>query len=261
MATKTKTKKTAKKTTSLQKYGSWGIEQAEKEQKNLAESSGSDLPPIVKLSEGKTTLRFLPPPSGKTTPFTEVYQHFIRNDETDQLVVFNCPKKMGGGKCPACDIGNQLFRSGRSADKERAKKYWPKRRIWANVLEVGEEEEGVKAFAFGVQIYESLLALRTDAGDFTDPEKGFNLIINRKGTGLKTKYTVHAARGDAPLEDDSWIEGLHDLDAIFGKVPSFDEAETRLNDLHGVDEENDDDDDDADGDLYDDDIDDAEIVD
>lgn len=247
-----------KKTTALQKYGSWGDEAAEREQKRVSEESSSDLPPIVKLSEGKTHLRFLPPAQGKDSPFVEIYQHFLRNDETDQLVVFNCPKRMAKKKCPACEVGDQLFRSGRSADKDRAKKYWAKRRIWGNVLEVGNEEEGVKSFPFGVQIYESLLALRQDGGDFTDPAKGFNIIITRKGSGLKTKYTVHAARGDAPLESDDWVDELHDLEAFFGKIPSFDEAETKMNDLDDDGEE--DDDDSADDSLHDD-IDDAEIVD
>ncbi len=246
----------------LQKYGSWGDDDAEKEQKRLAEQGSGDLPPIVKLSEGKTHLRFLPPAAGCKTPFVEVHQHFIRNEETDQLVVFNCPKRMLKKKCPACEVGDQLYRSGRSADKDRAKKYWAKRRIWANVLEVGNEEEGVQAFAFGVQIYESLLALRTDAGDFTDPDSGFNIIITRKGSGIKTKYTVHAARGDAPLEGDDWVAELHDLGAFFGRVPAFDEAESKMNDLDGADDDADDKDSgkSAEDDLHDA-VDDAESVD
>jgi hypothetical protein len=243
----------------LQKYGSWGVEVAEKKAKEIEESGSGDLPPFLKLSEGKTHVRFLPPASGQNTPFVEVYQHFIRGDDPDQkLIVFNCPKRMLKKKCPACEVGDQLFRSGRHADKERAKKYWPKRRIWANVLEVGDEEEGVKAFAFGVQIFESLLALRTDAGDFTDPKKGFEIIITRKGTGIKTKYEVLGARGDAPLPNDDWIDELHDLQAIFGRVPTFDEAEGKMNDLD--EDEEDDESESADDDLHDD-IEDAEIVD
>jgi hypothetical protein len=240
----------------LQKYGSWDLST---DQKKVEESSNrGDLPPIVKLNEGKTQLRFLPPGPGQSTPFVEVYQHFLRNDETDEIVVFNCPKKMLNKKCPACDIGNQLFRSGKRADKDRAKKYWPKRRIWANVIVVGDEESGVQAFPFGVQIYESLVSLGTDAGDFTDPEDGFNVIVTRKGSGLKTKYQVHAARGDAPLESDDWVEELHDLEAFFAKVPSFDEAEDKMNTVDG--EEEDESEETADDDMHDD-VEDADIVD
>lgn len=239
----------------LAKYGAWGADKA-KEEKKALETGDSSLPPIVKLQSGKNTLRFLPPAAGQNTPFVKTFQHFIRDGE--RFVSFNCPKRMNKGKCPACEVGNKFYKSRSKADKDRAKQFWPKQRIWANVIDMNDPEEGVQAFPFGKMIYEDLLTIREDIGDFTHPEDGFNVLINRAGSGIKTKYTVQPDRGDSPLEGDEWLEELHDLDAFFGQVPSFDEASGKLDELDETEEAGDEDDDDssADDDLYED----AEVV-
>lgn len=61
--------------TSIVKYGSYTPAAAEQDEKD-AKRKGN----ILKLTPGKHTLRFLPPPVGQNTIFVKVNQHFIEVD-------------------------------------------------------------------------------------------------------------------------------------------------------------------------------------
>lgn len=191
----------------IQKYGSYDIEKAEEEQKQLDSEGGGD---FYKMKVGRNVLRFLPPPAGQKTPFVVAYQHYVDVPGAQGPVSFVCPRMMAKKPCPACAKAEELRRTGNPADSELANRLTPRRRVFANVIDRKEPDRGVQIAAFGKQIHEQLVGLRRDpdaGGDFTDPQGGFDIVIERTGTGrLDTEYKVYAARRQSPLGNPDWIE-------------------------------------------------------
>ena len=162
------------------------------------------------------------------SPFQVIWQHFIQTD--DKPIVFPCPWRMSQQRCPICDEGNRLSRTGNPADRDAARKLWPSMRVFANVISRSAMESGPKILAMPRTVYEELISIRTDSdagGDFTHPEKGFDIIIERTGTGLSTRYRVSTARTDSELENMEWINQQHDL-SRFAALPTRDMMENAV---------------------------------
>lgn len=195
----------------LVQYGSYTLDAAEQEEQDLAASGGGA--EFMKLKEGKNLVRFMPPALGVETPFQVVSQHYIKNP-TGNAVVFACPRVMQKRFCPACQKANQFKATGNSADKKAAMELFPRRRIFANVIDRTDQEAGPKILAFGKTIQESLVKIRKNediGGDFTCPKEGFDIQIERSGQGLNTSYHVLPARRESPLGNMEWIAMQHDL--------------------------------------------------
>lgn len=211
----------------LMKWGSYDMEAAEKESASMEGGSTE----FFKLKVGKNVVRFLPPKLGMRSPFRVVWTHYIRKPDQKDPVSFACPSKEANRRCPVCEKADGLKRSGNEADYKRAFELFPKRRVYAHVIDRENPEKGVQVLGFGKTIHEALVKIRKDpdaGGDFTDPEAGFDIIIEREGTGAKdTNYQVMAARKQSKLGDLSLIEQQGDLDR-FGKVLEQDELMAKL---------------------------------
>lgn len=207
--------------TNLVQYGSFDLEEAEREQsENDLASSGRD---VLRLKAGKNVVRFLPPLPGKgygpkkTSPFRSGRKHFV-HPPGGGVVVFTCPWHEARKPCPACQKADLLRKTGSSADLEAAKDFFAQRRVMASVVDREDPERGPVAFEFGIGIHEDLIALRRDADcDFTDPsEKGVDIIITRTGEGKNnTEYKVIASRHASPLGNMAWIKNQPDLNVFF----------------------------------------------
>jgi len=210
----------------IQRWGSYEMDAAQQEGEELASAGGNN---FFKFEVGKNVIRFLPPPVGKKSPFRVVWQHSW--NVNGQFRSVTCPRYEAKQPCPVCAKADQLKGSANPADQERARDYFAKRRIFANVIDRQHPEEGPKVAAFGKTIHEALVALRTDpdaGGDFTHPETGFDIVIERKGTGKNdTEYKVLAARKATPLGDVNWIDQQANLDQ-FAKVLTPDEMREKL---------------------------------
>lgn len=208
------------------KWGSYDAEAAQAEADDLAKSGGSK---FFKFKVGKNLLRILPPPVGKKSPFRVVWQHSWNVNGEFRSVT--CPRYEAKEPCPACTKADQLRGSTNPADQERAKDFFARRRIFANAIDREHPEEGPQVVAFGKTVHEALVALRTDpdaGGDYTHPESGFDIVIERKGTGKNdTEYKVLAARKSTPLGDLTWIDQQANLEQ-FAKVMTPDEMRERL---------------------------------
>lgn len=212
------------------RYGSFSIEEATKEKETL--NSGSN---YMKLEAGENLVRFLPPAEPGQAPYTKVYQHFINRGPADRPIVFNCPKRMNGGHCPACAKADALIATGNKADKEEAMKLYPKLRVFYNVINRHDEEAGPQVLGVGKKIHEELMGLRANAragGDFFHPIEGFDVVIEKEGTGLNTKYTVNAVRNSSQLTDkletaQDWIDNQDDHKQQ-AYVPSLEEVKAKL---------------------------------
>jgi hypothetical protein len=207
----------------LVKYGSFDLDEVESAEKDLARRSGN----YLKLPEGRTVLRVVAPKSGTKALISVKQHHIVLPNQT--RAIFNCPQQMLSLPCPACQQGNRMGSTGRQADKEKARKFWPKLRVFANVIDRSNPEAGVQVLGFGRTIYEQLLSIRKETGvDFTNPESGHDIIIVRKGMSeTDTDYKVMLSPKPSALGNLEWIDMQGDLtkqaevlsyDAIMAKL-------------------------------------------
>lgn len=206
----------------LVKFGSYSAEAAEQESKQLGKTE------FLKLEVGRNRVRVLPPAVGKNSPFRIVQQHMVEVPGQQYPMRFQCP----GKGCPACIRSGELSRTGNPKDRDAAYQLSAKPRVFAVVINRKEPERGPLVWEFGKKIHEQLKALRVNedaGGDFTDPYKGFDIIIEREGTGKNdTRYLVMAARQSSQLAADEetmqgWIDGSPDVER-FAKPMTLDEV-------------------------------------
>jgi len=208
-------------------YGSYDLDDAAEDRAELdASGSGAN---FMTLTDGKNVVRFLPPLQGQK-PFRKVKQHYVKRPSENQLVI-PCPRAMLKRPCPICDRIKQLSGSRSKADQDLAKSYDVKLRVFANIIDRGDMEAGPKILGFGKMIFDELVRIREDVdggGDFVDPVNGFDIIIEKSGTGMLTKYKVAAARSDSGLGNMEWIPMQNDLDR-YAKVESEADIVDRIN--------------------------------
>jgi hypothetical protein len=120
---------------------------------------------------------------------------------------------------------------------ELAKKLYPKMRVYAPVIVRGEEDKGVRLWAFGKMVYQSLLniMLDEDYGDITDPVEGRDIkVICTKAPGRQWATTEVMPRGkQTKLSTEAkqakqWMDSIPDLDEMYS-CKSFDELEGIIN--------------------------------
>jgi hypothetical protein len=200
---------------SLVKWGSYDPKQAAQEREEAVAPSD-----FMKLVEGRNVIRILPPKAGENSPFKIVRQHFIKMPGGANPVVFVCPRHHGGERCPACEESARYRATGLKVDRDKAWELSPKLRVFANVIDRKDEAAGPKLLGFGKTIFDELTALRSDedaGGDYTNATEGFDVIIERTGTGKNdTEYATRLARNSTPITKDAklmdaWYEAMNDL--------------------------------------------------
>jgi len=220
----------------LVKWGTYDAGAAKQEKEDLAKEGGGA---FMKLAVGKNVVRILPPAPGRTTPFQVVHQHFVRLPTAPDPVVFVCPRMTVKQPCPVCAQADKLRATGNQADRDKAWELTPRRRVFCAVIDREAPELGPRVLAFGKQIHEELVSLRDDedsGGDFTHPVNGYDIIIERKGSGKNdTEYKVRRAKNETPLSPDAaemaeWAEALPDL-AQFTRVKAL----TEILEMLGID--------------------------
>lgn len=210
----------------LVKYGSYELEEADREEQEN-QNTGAE---FMKLEVGRNVVRILPPPLGKKSPFRVVWTHYFTPPGAQTSISFACPAREAQKPCPMCDTADRLKASGNPADHERAKAFFARRRVYANVINRGNPETGVQILGFGKSIHDDLIALRKNpdwGGDFTHPETGFDIVIERKGTTKNdTEYKVYPKK-QSPLGNLEWLENQPDLDKL-SKVLTPDQIRARV---------------------------------
>jgi hypothetical protein len=199
----------------LVKWGSYDPKQAAQEQEEAVAPSD-----FMKLTEGRNVVRILPPKSGENSPFKIVRQHFVKMPGSQNPAVFVCPRHHGGERCPACEESARYRATGLKVDRDKAWELSPKLRVFMNVIDRKDEAAGPKLLGVGKTIFDELTALRQDedaGGDYTHPTEGFDVIIERTGTGKNdTEYATRLARNASPIAKDHrnievWYESMSDL--------------------------------------------------
>lgn len=173
---------------------------------------------------GANYLRVLPPWKDSIDYFyREVWWHYRVGPMGKSFV---CLDKEQKGPCFLCEEHIRLRNSSDPEQAQRAGDLRPTYRVMANVVDRNNEDAGVQVYTFGSTVFKAMLSYFSDPdyGDITDVDNGVDLIIEKTGEKLETRYKVRAKRNSSKLSDDQdtinmWLttggpKGMHDLDAL-----------------------------------------------
>ncbi len=187
--------------------------------KNTDMSSGGGggfwAPPV-----GKSVIRILPEVGEMEYFFQTVGKHILSADGKKSVY---CPDFTSEGEldCPVCELVDDLRKEKDAASKQLVGQLARRRSYWMNVIVRGSETAGPQIYTPGVQVFSSLTSVIEDPdyGDITDVEKGYDITIEREGTGLDTEYEVRPRRNPSKLSDDpdlvdEWLRKARDLSYV-----------------------------------------------
>lgn len=187
-----------------------------------------------KPKEGEEyTIRLLSFPANEGQPFKELWFYYNIGNNPGLLAPYQFAKAD-----PIQDLISKLREEGTKESYELAKKLYPKMRCYAPVVVRGEEDKGVQLWAFGKQVYQSVLGIMLDEdyGDITDPESGRDVKVRCfKPAGKKYSETEVMPRGKASVlstnvaQAKQWLGNIPDVSNLF-EVKSADELSKIVND-------------------------------
>lgn len=180
----------------------------------------------------ETTVRLIAYPDNDGQPFKELMFYYNIGTNPGLLSPYQF-----GKPDPIQELITKLRDEASKESYELAKKLYPKMRCYAPVVVRGEEEKGVRLWAFGKQVYQTLLnyMLDEDYGDITDPLEGRDVRITcSKQAGKMWATTEVRPRGkDSPLSENSetaskWIDSIPDVNDLF-ELKTYEELERIIN--------------------------------
>ena len=199
-------------------------------QSNANKGSGKSI--FWKPSVGKQQVRVVPNKYNKSFPFTEMMFYYGIGQR-----VMASPLNWGE-KDPIQEFTKQLRASGDKENWYLAKKLDAKTRIFAPVIVRGQEDEGVKLWQFGKEVYQDFLNMASDdeIGDFTDIAGGRDIKLTTVGpevTGTPyNKTTISPSMKVSPISEDATLveKVLNDQPnpkEVFKRL-TFDEVKSNL---------------------------------
>jgi len=184
----------------------------------LAASGRKDRP--VKPPQGKSRWRILPGwrGDGDETFYRDFGQHFIKGDDGSVKAVYTCNAVTNGESCDVCNAV-QAFAGEASTDAEQkqAKDMRANKMMLFNALHRdGETPDKPVILGVSSATATDILSVLEDFMDETDGnpldlDNGTDIVIERTGSGLDTKYRVALALKSKPV-DKSVLGQLHNLD-------------------------------------------------
>ena len=115
-------------------------------------------PELDKSSNGYAVIRFLPPVEGEDVPWSRLFSHGFQGK--GGWFIENCPTTIGG-KCPLCEVNNDLWNSGLESDKDIARQRKRKLSYISNILVVSDptnpQNEGkIFLYKYGKKIFDKI---------------------------------------------------------------------------------------------------------
>ncbi len=194
----------------------------------------------------EATVRLLSFPDNDGQPFQERWFYYNIGNNPGLLAPYQF-----GKPDPIQELINKLREDASKESYDLAKKLYPKMRVYAPVLVRGEEDKGIRVWAFGKTVYQTLLniMLDEDYGDITDPTDGRDVkVVCTKAPGRMWASTEVRPRGRSSVLSEntetatSWINSIPSLDDMY-TLKSYEELEKIVNDwLSGEDGSSDSDD-------------------
>lgn len=129
-----------------------------------------------KPSDGEQRIRIVPYKYNKDNPFIELKFYYYRNGAITKTLL---SPSVNSNPDPVLEFCEKLRSTGTKENWVLSKSYEPKLRTYVPVIVRGQEEQGVKFWGFGRQVYEVILEKMSnpDIGDITDLTNGNDLII------------------------------------------------------------------------------------
>ena len=181
----------------------------------------------------ESNVRILSFPDNDGQPFKERWFYYNIGNNPGLLAPYQF-----GKPDPIQELITKLRDDSSKESYELAKKLYPKMRCYAPVVVRGEEEKGVRIWAFGKTVYQTLLniMLDEDYGDITDPKTGRDVkVVCTKPPGRMWATTEVRPRGkQSSLSEDAskakdWLGSIPSLDDMF-TLKSYEELEKLVND-------------------------------
>ena len=192
---------------------------------------------LWKPKEGTQVVRIVPYKFNPENPFIELkFYYKLAGNNYLAPCTFGKPD-------PILETIEALRASGSNEEKEIAAKLAPVTRTYAPIIVRGEEDQGVRFWGFGVQVYKQLLKLMTNAkyGDITswtdgrDIEVEFHKESKKKGKDGKSfpETTILADPNTSPVVDPTrrdYMEKLKEQTDILTIFPlkSYDELKAAV---------------------------------
>lgn len=159
---------------------------------------------VWKPTEGTHTIRIVPLATNPENPFIEVYFHYLGGKTQLSPLTF-------GEADPIAEFAESLRAGGHLPPEEwnETKKFIPVVRTYVPIIVRGQEDAGVKYWAFGKTIFKELLAIIDDEdyGDITHPKTGFDIKLTftpkEKSPTNFPQTALRVARTATPISTDA----------------------------------------------------------
>ena len=195
--------------------------------------SGGNKNLFFKPSVGKQLIRVVPSKYNKANPFTEMMFYYGIGSKR----VMASPANWGE-KDPIQEFAKKLRGTNDKENWRLAKKLDAKVRVFAPIIVRGQEDEGVKLWQFGKEVYQEFLNMAADEeiGDFTDIISGRDIKLTTVGpevTGTPYNKTSigPSLKTSALADSEDTVQSLLDNQADPMKVfkpLSYDEMKEAL---------------------------------
>jgi hypothetical protein len=200
--------------TDIVKFTPMNLDDLDAQEKQIGFDRGGGQ--FYQFKDGRNTVRILPGVHGRQ-PFIQFWKHFVKASADGKAWGGACPAKMAKLPCPVDQVAAKLSR-GSDADRIMADDLTARRRILCNLLDRSAPDLGPQVAEIGPSIYDAVKDfMRTMGEDPTNPgEAGFDLVIEKSGSGMKTEYKTVAVRKNSPLHTDArqlneWLQSAVDL--------------------------------------------------
>ena len=173
----------------------------------------------VKLKEGKTRVRILQ--KSETDKFwADLAVHWIKADKNGKpMAVVGCVDVIKDEPCVVCQAIETAVAAAVDDESLEIIKSWKARKsILVNALirDGADASEEPQILEMTSSTFGAILTIMeeygAELGNILDAKDGIDFIIERRGKGLDTEYTVMPAAKSKPV-DKTVLDRMHDLDA------------------------------------------------
>jgi len=177
----------------------------------------------AKLPSGRSRWRVLPTwkTNGDPTFWHDFGQHFIKDAANQVKAVAVCMSRTFNQPCEACDLlARAISQSGDDLTKKRFEDMLAGSKVLVNALHIDGPQPNVPQLLelppsvfTGKKGVGGLIGLMQQYPQMLDPAAGFDVIIEKSGSGMDTSYAVNPVVGPSNPVPAEALTKLHDLDA------------------------------------------------
>jgi len=159
------------------------LDQMKKKLEKLGQSK------FFKPEEGSNQIRVMPPFDDSGSFYVEACMHH-QFQVDDMGRAFVCKDYHEVGPCPVCFYIEDLHESEKEDAASIMKRIAQRVKFNSNIYNY--KKEVYQIWGYSAKLLRKILGYMTDPdwGDITDTAEGHDLVVDREGTGLKTKYDL-----------------------------------------------------------------------